>query len=187
MNNIQTKILLILSVGIVGTTMLTATVNATNNNGAWDHNNVTYNCNASGMTTTTNVDICGDVSSSKSELEKGSLTLTASDSGEIILYGWTSGIDSSKIGKAVTTYNSNNVITDAYLVMNKNKSFEDSTVDTTNSAYDWKSAVIHELGHNVGLAHYTSSGNLMYSSLSVDTTQRSLSSHSSGHISNNYT
>ena len=143
-------------------------------------------CFVTGLTATSNVDACNDLTSiSNSALEQGSLTLTpTSDSYDIAAYAWDPC--SCGVGRAVTNYNGNDEIQWAYSVLNKALSWEDSEIDTSTDGYDWQTAVAHETGHNIGLADYTSNVYIMYGTLGQNDADRTLSTHSIGHIEDEY-
>ena len=100
-----------------------------NLNGSWTHNNVKIKCFVTGLTATSNVSACNDLTSiSNSALEHGALTLTTTTSSyDIATYAWNPC--SCGVGRAVTNYN-NGDIQYAYSVLKKALSWEDSTVAT---------------------------------------------------------
>ena len=140
-------------------------VMASNINGSWSHNNITFDCRVSDLNKTSNVDECNDITTSTGVLEHSKLVIDDEGSGSnIVVYAWVNC--SCSAGRASTTYNSNNETTYAFSVLNKNLKWEDSTLDKSTDGYDWQTATAHEIGHNVGLGHHTSSTHLMYSTLS---------------------
>ncbi len=161
-------------------------VEATNLNGSWTHNNITFKCYVTGLTATSNVNACGDISISTNELEQGSLTITSTSSygADVKVYAWNSC--NCGVGKSVTNYNTNGEIQWSYNVLNKQLSYEDSNIDTSTNGYDWKTATAHEMGHSVGLADYTSNAYIMYGSLGQNDADRTLTTHSKNHIASEY-
>ena len=161
-------------------------VQATNVNGAWTHDDVTFDCRVTSLpNASSNVNDCTDVETATDRLEHGSLTVDEDGIGsDIPLYAWANC--SCTAGRASTTYNSNDEIIAAYSVMNKDLNWEDSVLDTTTDGYDWQTATAHELGHNIGLAHYSGNAYVMYSTLVLNDADRNPSSHTIDHIEDKY-
>jgi len=157
---------------------------ATNVNGSWDHNSMTFRCLVSGLTATANVNDCSDISTSTNALEQGSLTLTSGGIGsDVSVYAWANC--NCGVGRASTTYIGGEIYY-AYNILNKQLSWEDSTIDTSTDGYDWQTATAHEMGHNIGLADWTNPHYFMYGVLLENDRDATLTTHSEDHIEDEY-
>lgn len=190
-NTKTTSKALMLMVGIITSVSVIGISDAyaTNWNGnTWYHTGVTFSCSSvSGITKTATVSPCNDLTTSSNvwEITNSNLTFTEVTTGaDIPVYAWTSGV--SGAGKTVT-YLSGSTITNAYIAMNKNLSWEDSAVDTSSNGYDWRTATGHEFGHAAGLAHRSATPlTIMESTIAMNEYHRSPSSHDEQHLKDNY-
>ena len=189
MNNKISTMLSLVAVAVLATVGLSESEASNWNGHVWDDDNVRYSCiSVSGITKTSNVDPCGDldISSNYWEIPGSTLTINGVTSGsyEIPVYAWTSGI--SGAGKTVLHWNDDGDYSAGYVVMNKNVSWEDSTVDTSTDGYDWKTATGHEFGHVAGVGHYTNPYYIMTNPLYDNDANRYVNIHTKNHIVGNY-
>ena len=185
------KMLATLTVMVVVITALASMQDAFANTEPWywtsadQHYNCTYSVTT--ITKTLNVNPCGDLNSSSNVWEGfsgSSWDLDPSNNGHSV-YAWTT-LPSGVGGETTVRYNPNTgVAYNAWIIMNKNLSWEDSLDDIFSSGYDWKTFTGHEFGHLVGIAH-GSSGSVMKSSIAADWAQRNPTSHDGWHMGEMY-
>jgi hypothetical protein len=157
----------------------------------WSSATQYYGCTTSldGIAKTNNVNPCSDLTASANVWNNisGSTWNLSSSSGGWPVYAWNNYLPSNTLGETTVAYLSpSGIAQSAYIVMNKDKAWEDSTVDTQFHAFDWKSATGHEFGHLAGIAHNTSTSSVMYTPLGQDTVRRIPNSHDQSVLAGKY-
>ncbi len=154
----------------------------------WPSADQHYLCTSSvpNITHTSNVNPCGDLNSSSNVWEAGSgnsWDLDPSSSGWPV-YAWS--LPSGTGGETYVAYNSSGEARYAWIVMNKNLSWEDSNKDWWTSGYDWRTFTGHEFGHLAGISHTSNSNSIMYDSRGPNDAERSPPQHEINHMKDKY-
>ncbi len=157
---------------------------------AWSDASQEFLCTSSlvDITKTSNIDPCGDLTTSSNVWEgiSGSTwSLTETSSGHPV-YAWTT-LSDGVLGET-HVFLVDGEPDSAYIVMNKNESWEDSAQDTSSDGYDWRSLTGHEFGHLAGMKHCSGSCiiSVMQTSWSENEVQRSPDTHDDSEMANKY-